>query len=192
MPRHPDPDLEGRILAAASKLWSKGGEEALTMRAVAKAAGTNTPALYRRFKDRDDILRALVQRMQAEITALAEASRTPEEICERYVDYGLSHPHEYELFYQHEYELLRASRTGRALNRESRPALDAVRRKLAEKLGGLPEDHTRLALALWMLAHGAAMLLIGKSLRDFEPGVRGVLTAAVGALLRESKSLSRK
>ncbi|MGB6477386.1 MAG: helix-turn-helix domain-containing protein, partial [Candidatus Sulfotelmatobacter sp.] len=105
MPRHPDPDLEGRILAAASKLWAKGGEEALTMRAVAKAAGTNTPALYRRFKDRKDILRALVQRMRAEITAIAEASRTPEEICERYVDYGLSHPHEYELFYQHEYEL---------------------------------------------------------------------------------------
>ena len=75
MPRHPDPDLEGRILAAASKLWAKGGEEALTMRAVAKAAGTNTPALYRRFKDRKDILRALVQRMRAEITALAEASR---------------------------------------------------------------------------------------------------------------------
>jgi hypothetical protein len=36
------------------------------------------------------------------------------------------------------------------------------------------------------------MLLIGKSLRDFEPGVRGVLSAAVAALLRESKSLSRK
>ncbi|MGD0760262.1 MAG: TetR/AcrR family transcriptional regulator [Candidatus Sulfotelmatobacter sp.] len=191
MPRHPDPDLEGRILAAASKLWAKGGEHALTMRAVAKAAGTNTPALYRRFKDRNDILRALVQRMRAEITALAEASRTPEEICERYVDYGLSHPHEYELFYQHEYELFRASRAGRAPSRETRPALDAVRRKLAEKLGGVPDDHTRPALALWMLAHGMAMLMIGKSMHDFEPGVRGVFSAAVAALVRESKSLSR-
>jgi len=192
MPRHPDPDLEGRILAAAGKLWTKGGEEALTMRAVAKAAGTNTPAVYRRFKDRKDILRALVQRMRAEITAIAETSQTPEEICERYVDYGLSHPREYELFYQHEYELFRASRAGKAPSRETRPALDAVRRKLAEKLGGVPDDHTRLALALWMVAHGAAMLLIGKSLHDFEPGVRSVFSAAVAALVRESKSLSRK
>ena len=50
MPRPPDPDLEERILKAARKLWKKGGENALTMRAVAKAAGTkNTPAVYRRF-----------------------------------------------------------------------------------------------------------------------------------------------
>jgi AcrR family transcriptional regulator len=192
MPRHPDPDLEGRILAVASKLWAKGGEKALTMRAVAKAAGTNTPALYRRFKDRKDILWALVQRMRAEVTALAEASPTPEEICERYVDYGLSHPHEYELFYQHEYELFRASRAGRAPSRETRPALDAVKRKLAERLGGVPDDHTRVALALWMLCHGTVMLTIGKSLRDFDPGARSVFTAAAAALLRESRSISRK
>jgi AcrR family transcriptional regulator len=192
MPRQPDPDLEGRILAAASKLWAKGGEKALTMRAVAKAAGTNTPALYRRFKDRQDILWALVQRMRAEITALQEASQTPEEGCQRYVDYGLSHPHEYELFYQHEYELFRTSRAGRAPSRETRPALDAVKRKLAERLGGVADDHTRVALALWMLCHGEVMLTIGKSLRDFEPGVRGVFTDAVAALLRESGSISRK
>lgn len=192
MPRQPDPDLEGRILAAASRLWARGGEKALTMRAVAKAAGTNTPAVYRRFKDRKDILRALVQRMRAEITALAEASETPEEVCERYVDYGLSHPHEYELFYQHEYELFHPSRAGRPPSRETRPALDAVRRKLAERLGGAPDDHTRVALVLWMLAHGTVMLMIGKSLLDFEPGVRSVFSAAVKALLRESANLSRR
>ncbi|HLW86500.1 MAG TPA: TetR/AcrR family transcriptional regulator [Candidatus Sulfotelmatobacter sp.] len=192
MPRQPDPDLEGRILNAAGKLWAKGGEGALTMRAVAKAAGTNTPALYRRFKDRKDILRALLQRTRAEITALAEASLTPEEVCERYVEYGLSHPHLYELFYQHEYELFHPSRAGRPPSRETRPALDAVRRKLAERLGGAPEDHTRVALALWMLAHGMAMLAIGKSLRDFEPGVRSVFTAAVAALVRESDNISRQ
>ncbi len=55
MPRRPDPDLEGKILDAAQKLWKKGGEKALTMRTVARAAGTNTPAVYRRFRDRDDI-----------------------------------------------------------------------------------------------------------------------------------------
>jgi hypothetical protein len=42
MPRKPDAALENRILDAAYKLWSKRGEDALTMRAVAKAAGTTT------------------------------------------------------------------------------------------------------------------------------------------------------
>ena len=64
MPRHIDPDLEGRILEAARKLWRKGGEKSLSMRTIAKLAGTNTPALYRRFRNRDDILRAMVQSYQ--------------------------------------------------------------------------------------------------------------------------------
>ncbi|PYP82066.1 MAG: TetR/AcrR family transcriptional regulator, partial [Blastocatellia bacterium AA13] len=55
MPRQPDPELEGRILHAADVLWRRGGEQALTMRAVAQAAGTNTPAVYRRFKNREDL-----------------------------------------------------------------------------------------------------------------------------------------
>ena len=59
MARQPDPDLEDHILNAARKLWKKGAGKALTMRAVARAAGTNTPAVYRRFPRREDILRAL-------------------------------------------------------------------------------------------------------------------------------------
>ena len=64
MARHSDPDLEARILQAARRLWHKGGESALSMRAIAKAAGTNTPAMYRRFRTRADILRALVSSYQ--------------------------------------------------------------------------------------------------------------------------------
>ena len=57
IPRQPDPELEARILEAADALWRRGGEKALTMRAVAKAARTNTPAVYRRFKDREHLIR---------------------------------------------------------------------------------------------------------------------------------------
>jgi AcrR family transcriptional regulator len=102
VPRQPDPDLEGKILNAAQKLWKRGGEKALTMRAVAKAAGTNTPSVYRRFRDRDDILRALLQRIRLEIAAHLEGISSPEEGCQRYLEYALSHPHEYEVFFQKE------------------------------------------------------------------------------------------
>src|SRR5271170_6667140 len=107
MPRHPDPQVEERILHAAQKLWKKGGEKALTMRAVAKAAGTNTPAVYRRFKHRDEILRALLRRLQREIVEVMESSLTLEEAAEGYLAYALSHPHEYELFYAYAYQLPR-------------------------------------------------------------------------------------
>ena len=114
MPRRADPKLEGKILDAAQKLWKKGGEKALTMRTVARAAGTNTPAVYRRFRDRDDILRGLLQRIRWEIAAQMEGISSPEEGCERYLDYALSHPREYELFFQKEYELFYSARSLRA------------------------------------------------------------------------------
>jgi AcrR family transcriptional regulator len=187
VPRRPNPDLEERILKAARKLWKKGGENALTMRAVAEAAGTNTPAVYRRFRDREAILRALLQSIRLEFAAVLRAAASPEDACERYLNYGLSHPHEYELFYQHEYELFYSAhsiRTG-AKNTVGRPARDTMRQKLAEKFGGAPEDYVRLTTSLWMLCHGAAMLIIAKTIlpQDAEEA-RTIFTASVAALLK--------
>lgn len=192
MPRRPDPDLEGRILEAAQKLWKKGGEKGLTMRAVARAAGTNTPSVYRRFRDRDDILRALLQRIRLELAAALEGATSPEEGCERYLDYALNHRHEYELFYQHEYELFRSAHSSRAgIKRVGQPARDAMRRKLAEKLGGSPSDHERLLTALWMVAHGAAMLLIAKTILPQDVAeARVVFTASVAALVQTADVVS--
>jgi AcrR family transcriptional regulator len=184
LPRRPDPDLEGKILDAAQKLWKKGGETALTMRAVAKAAGTNTPSVYRRFRDREDILRGLVQRVRLEITALLEGASSPQEGCERYVDYALSHAHEYELFYQHEYELFHAARSRHRGIAPLRPGVEAMKRKLAEKLGGAPEDYADLTLGLWMVVHGAAMLLIAKTILPQDAkAARQVITASVAAIV---------
>src|SRR5580693_7096688 len=153
MARQPDPDLEDRILNAARKLWKKGAGKALTMRAVARAAGTNTPAVYRRFPHREDILRALLQRTRQELFQQLAASSSVEEACERYVDYALSHPHEYELYFLHEYELLFSGRPARAMSlnqafKESRPAVEFIKAMLAAELGGCPDDHTALQLAL--------------------------------------------
>lgn len=187
MPRPPNPDLEERILKAARKLWKKAGEDGLTMRAVAEAAGTNTPAVYRRFRDRKDILRALLQCIRLEFGTLMEAASSAEDACERYLDYALAHPHEYELFYQHEYELFysgHAIRSGKR-NLIGRPARDAMGKKLAAQLGGSPEDHDHLSTSLWMLAHGAAMLMIAKTIlpQDMDEA-RAVFTASVTGLLK--------
>jgi len=191
VPRRPDPDLEGKILDAAQKLWKKGGEKALTMRTVARAAGTNTPAVYRRFRDRDEILRGLIQRIRLEIAATLDAADSPEEGCERYLEYAVGHPREYELFYQHNYDLYyspRAKRTGAKV--AGQPAKDAMRRKLTQKLGGTPDHHERLLTGLWMTVHGAAMLLIEKTIRpEDEEEARSVFTATVAALLQAADGL---
>lgn len=184
MPRRPDPDLEEKILNAAQKLWKKGGEQALTMRAVAKAAGTNTPAVYRRFRDRDDILRGLLLRVRLEIAAELEQAVSAEEACDRYLDYALRHPWEYELFYQRDYELHHSPRSRGRAQSTGRPARDEMRRKLRERFADSRDNIERLLMALWMLAHGTAMLLIAKSILPEEASrAREVFTASVRAML---------
>ena len=184
MPRQPDPDLEDTILNAAQKLWKKGGDEALTLRAVARAAGTNTPAVYRRFRDRNDIIRGLLRRVRVELAELMDSAASPEEGCERYLDYALSHPHEYALFYQYHYEIDHSPRSRRAGVKVERPARDAMRRKLEEKFAGRTENHEKMVIALWMLGHGAAMLLIAKSIPpNGVKEARAVFRASVKALL---------
>ncbi len=191
MPRRPDPELEGKILDAAQKLWKKGGDKALTMRNVAEAAGTNTPAVYRRFRDREDILRGLLQRIRLEIAARLEDISSAEEGCERYLDYALSHPHEYELFFEKEYELFYSARSIRSGVRQvGRPVRDRIRRKLAEQLGGSADNHEGMLMALRMVVHGAAMLLIAKNIlpKDTEKA-RAVFKATIKALLQKPESV---
>jgi len=159
MPRHPDPELEERILNAAQKLWKRGGEKALTMRTVARAARTNTPAVYRRFKDRDDILHALLRRIAGRIRKDFEVADSIEGMAEAYINSALREPHEYQLFYSHA-RWLSPAKLGERPIRESRPNFAFLEQQLAKRLGGRPEDHTERSLAIWATLHGTCTLLL--------------------------------
>jgi AcrR family transcriptional regulator len=188
MPRHPDPDLEERVLKAADGLWRRGGERALTMRAVARAAGTNTPAVYRRFKNRDDLIRGLLLRIASRIRQHFEQGETLEQMAESYVDFALKMPNEYDLFYTH--AGLMSPRKGRGAPRpirESRPNFDFTERLLAKNFGGSPDDHTQTALALWAFLHGTSSLLLTKSIPEgHEEALREACRAGIRALLKEA------
>jgi AcrR family transcriptional regulator len=194
MPRQPDPELEDRILNAAQTLWNRGGEKSLTMRAVARAAGTNTPAVYRRFKDRRDLIRGLVLRVVARLRMHFEAGQTLEKMAELYLDEALRRPHEYELFYTYGRELAPPRGQGRLRPiRDSRPNFATVEAQLAKRLGGSPDDHTQLALALWATVHGTAMLLLSKSIPEgHEAELRSACRAAVKALIEGANSFPEK
>jgi AcrR family transcriptional regulator len=152
MPRQADPDLEKRVLDAAQKLWRGGGDKTLSMRALAKAARTNTPAIYRRFKDRKDILQALLLRARTKQVEAIQSARSLEEAIDLYIEFALHNPWEYELYYLQEHEQLRP-----AVSRspEIGPGFQWLQQQLADRLGGSPDEHAPLGLALWGLAHGA-------------------------------------
>jgi len=152
VPRHPDPELEQRILTAASRLWTRGGEKALTMRAVAKASGTTTPTVYERYRDRDDILRALRFKTRVDLFTALSRTRTLREAFQCHIEFAFAHSHAYELLFDG---------VGKppSLN-EHWPSFNLIRERVAKRLGGTPRQHTRLMLAVWSLMHGAAILII--------------------------------
>jgi AcrR family transcriptional regulator len=154
VPRKADAALEGRILDVAYRLWSKGGEHALTMRAVARTAGTTTPTLYERFKDKDDLLDFLRDRARQKMFRAVERASSPVEVCRKGLKFALSHGNEYRLFSSDW-----AIRVGR---KEPLPTFTFLKQRLAEKLGGLPDQHAQLALALVALVHGTAMVLLAE------------------------------
>jgi AcrR family transcriptional regulator len=194
MPRHPDPDLENRILNAAQVLWKRGGEKSLTMRAVARAAGTNTPAVYRRFKDRGDLVRALIRRIQEDLRGHLQAGESLEGMAEAYMEYALRHPNEYDLFYTHARELLPRKGAGRLQAiRELRPNVGLVENQLAKRLGGAASDHTRLALALWATVHGASSMLLSRAIPEgHEEELRIACRTAVSTLLEGADRFPEK
>jgi AcrR family transcriptional regulator len=151
MPRTADEHLEKRILDAGYKLWSKGGEAALTMRAVAKAAGTTTPTVYERFRDKKDLIKVLQTRARQRMFRAAQPSRSCSEVCRLILDFALTHGQEYDLL-THDW----AVQLGR---KEPMPAFELMKKLLAAELGGTPSKHTKLCLALVGLIHGTAILL---------------------------------
>jgi AcrR family transcriptional regulator len=152
LPRQPDLGLEQRILDAASRLWARGGEKSLTMRAVAKAAGTTTPTVYERYRDRDDILRAIRWQTRSELFAALTHTRTLRDAVRCYLEFALEHSFTFEVLFDG---------VGQPPSlHEPWPSFNLFRERVAEHLGGSPQKHTRLMLSLWALMHGTAMLII--------------------------------
>lgn len=191
MPRHPDPDLEERILKAADVLWRRGGAGALTMRAVARMAKTNTPAVYRRFKDREDLLRGLVRRIAMRLRLEFEACPTIEAMAEAYVNYALREPHDYELFYSHLSKIEPRRKPGKAAAiRESRPNFGFLEARLAKRFGGVADDYTPLALAMWSVVHGTASLLLTKAIPEgHEERLRDACRVTVERLIESAQQV---
>jgi AcrR family transcriptional regulator len=182
MPRPPDPELEMRILNAAKKLFLRGGEKSLSMRVLAKAARTNTPAVYRRYKSRKQILAALLKRTQQDLSVVLEPSVSLQDAYRRLLAFALEHPYEYQLM----------NEAFSKVNIE-RPNFEFIKKRSAEWLGGTPEEHTDLILALWALAHGTASLLISKAIPSgHETDLRSVADKAAELLVQNASMLSSR
>ena len=153
MPRMADEHLEARIVQAARKLWQSHGAKSLTLRSVARVAGTTTTTVYKRFRNKEALLLALAEMVQARITARTISAATIEESYRRFLQFADKHPHEYQLLWGPAWaELLGPERP--------RPIKAWLLEQFAARFGGKPKDYVLSCYALFLLVHGTANLLI--------------------------------
>ena len=94
------------ILQAAARLLTEGGREAVSTRAVSRAAGVQAPTIYRQFGDMQGLLDAVASHDYATYLASKcerETLQDPVEDLRRgwnlHIDFGLSNPALYSLMY---------------------------------------------------------------------------------------------
>jgi AcrR family transcriptional regulator len=171
MPRTPDPELEARITAAAMRLLDRGGEAAITMRAVAQEAGTTTPTIYERFPDREALLRRVAQRGTDELFSILQAFTTVDKMAREYVRFSCAHPRRFDLTVEIFSE--------RWVAGESRPVFDLLKSRLTKEVGVSGSRCESLALAIAALFFGTArgMVAAGTKTHHADELSRGSLSA---------------
>lgn len=157
-----DKETRAKIVAAGLRLLERGGQEAVTMRRVAKAIGVTAMAIYHHFPDRDALLRALADaetdrigelfgKWQARGSALSRLRK----MAESYVDYAFARPRMFAfLFLQDRPQLRRfpadfAPRRSTMLNRVTDAIAEAMLEGVLRK-----DDFWEVAIDLWAFVHG--------------------------------------
>lgn len=81
---YPDKSTEMRWLAAAYDLLTENGVEAVKIMPLAKRLGVSRSGFYWHFKDRSDLLEAMIRRWEAKNTGnlVAQCNAFAENICE--------------------------------------------------------------------------------------------------------------
>jgi len=152
MPKKPDPELEARIVTAALRLLDRGGEPAMTMRSVAVEAGTTTPTIYERFRDRDALMRGVVQEATTELLAVLEPQNSVEGLFEAYLRFNAARPMRFNLTVE--------TFGTRLVAGDKMPVFDLVKSRIREQLGSSARESEDASLAIASLLFGTVRGMI--------------------------------
>lgn len=172
MPRKPNVGLGAAIVASALQLIDECGVDALTMREVARRAHTSTPTLYERFYERETLLWALVEYVQADLYRIGFACPSLPEMGAVLLDYAARHPGRLDLMNQYLPRLLGTDRP--------KPTIELLQKRFVEELDFSSAAAEESAHALAALLIGASMLM-----RNAEPSVAASLRSAALRAVRE-------
>jgi AcrR family transcriptional regulator len=152
MPRTPDAALEAKVIAAAVRLLDRGGDDAVTLRAVAKEAGTSTPTIYERFPDRDCLMERVADFLTDELLQVLRPRKSVRAMFLAYLRDAQTNPNRVNFT---------VSTFGkRYVLGEEMPAFELLQSRLTEEIGVKGSAVEGLALAIASLAFGTAQGMI--------------------------------
>jgi AcrR family transcriptional regulator len=179
--RTPDPELEHRVAQAALRLLDAAGVPAVTMRAVAKEAGTTTPTIYERFEDREKLLEAVVREAELELLDVVRRTSTVSELVKRAVEFSLQHPNRLDL---------RADIFGSRLAAgQPMPVYHLLKGQLTKEIGVYGARREELAMALASLTFGTARTMIAAGIGT--PAAKELLRTCLAAVEVLLKAFSK-
>jgi len=160
-------DLRAQLIEAVRDLVETHGPDGFSVSEAARRAGVSSAAPYKHFKDRHEILRAVVSEAMDRLhgAMAAAAAAHPEgsieavaAIGQAYVDFARAEPGVFRLVFS----LTEGHENAPDLMEKGESCLGVVVRAVAACLGLSPEvaDVQRRAYILWSFVHGHSFLTI--------------------------------
>ena len=160
--------LREEILQATERLLIRtGDQEAVSIRAIAKAVGVTPPSIYLHFADKAELIFAVcaqhfVALDEAIETAAAGAADPLDELRLRgkaYVQFGIEHPEQYRILFMSRPSSMPDAWTPETMleNAAFTHHLEAVQRAFPDLA-----DPYLVAIGLWATVHGVVSLLISQ------------------------------
>ena len=175
-------DLRSALLEHAVRILRTEGLEALTLRAVARAAGVSQTAPYRHFADRRALMGAIAADGFRELNrAMGEAMATDrgragfKGVAVAYVRFALANPALYHVMFGPE---VANTSDLPELRGAARSALGFVQAGLEQlQTAGLvkPGDAAIMAVSLWAALHGLVSLILDGQAQSVTPDIDGLV-----------------
>lgn len=165
------------ILQSAMKLFTREGYENISLRHIAKEIDYSPAAIYRYFKDKNEILHALhtegfelLYAEQQKVLAIADPVERLQQHGEVYIRFALENPEYYDLMFivRGPAETIRETKEWEVGLR----SYDCLRQNVQACIaaGTLPDIHPDVAaFSLWSHVHGMASLVIRDRCVMFPP-----------------------
>lgn len=162
------PPQKTRILGVAAKMHARDGIDALSMRAVAARLGVTPMALYKHFRNKDDLVEAIAEGGFALLAPYLERGSLkkpkPLAMIDNFLDFALDEPRLYELMFLRRRPRQRTFPSDFAAHRSA--TFELLRLAVGEEMAAgrmRRDDAIETALTIWVHAHGLiSMFTLGR------------------------------